>query len=412
MKTKIFLAIMSILATGLITVAQNYIKIDATFFSEALQEDIKIDIYLPPDYFINFDQDYATIYYLHGMGGNENEGNTDAMYYYNFRDTSSLAPAAIFVCMDASCEPYRGSMYLNSELYGPYEDYFMHDVIGFIEENFRAIRDRNFRFITGWSMGGFGASKFCVTFPNQFRGCIPAIGFLSVNDVQMETFKDLCYQEQGTYNLTYTTSHAKILFTVCGGNSPNMDIEPYYIEIPFDTLGNWVDTVLDKWNANDPSRYVKNLPDEHELSWFLIAGKSDHMGMFETYKDFTDSLDHYNIKYDTCYFDGGHEYDLESWIKAIPWIDSLINLSFSTYNVPIYTFNDLELMVYPNPARDFIRIKCLQQVTEVRIFSISGQEVGYYKGETEIELSGMSPGIYILEARTDLGAVREKFIKR
>ena len=58
--------------------AQNYMKLDASFYSEVMDEVKNIDIYLPADYYVNPDQQYATIYYLHGGGGNQNEGTADA----------------------------------------------------------------------------------------------------------------------------------------------------------------------------------------------------------------------------------------------------------------------------------------------------------------------------------------------
>ncbi len=52
--------------------AQNYIKLDTSFYSEALGEVKNIDVYLPADYYANPDQQYAVIYYLHGATENQN----------------------------------------------------------------------------------------------------------------------------------------------------------------------------------------------------------------------------------------------------------------------------------------------------------------------------------------------------
>ena len=51
----------------------QFIKIDASFYSEMLDEVKYIDIYLPADYYVNPEQHYATIYYLHGASGDQNE---------------------------------------------------------------------------------------------------------------------------------------------------------------------------------------------------------------------------------------------------------------------------------------------------------------------------------------------------
>jgi hypothetical protein len=153
MKKLTLIILVGLLCGFVLTInAQNYIKIDASFNSEVLDEVKNIDIFLPADYYLNPEQQYATIYYLHGGGGNQNEGNNRAHLYYNqhAQDTTIESQPAIFVCPDASCEPYIGSMYVNSELYGNYEDYMIQDVIGFVESNFRAMPDKNFRMITGF----------------------------------------------------------------------------------------------------------------------------------------------------------------------------------------------------------------------------------------------------------------------
>lgn len=396
--------------------AQYYIKIDTSFFSDILQEEKNIDVFLPPDYYDNPSLSYPAIYYLHGAGGNENEGNTMASHYYHeyYDNTSQLGPPSIFVCMDGSCQPYRGSCYVNSELYGPYEDYTMQDVIGFVEDNYRVISDRAFRMITGWSMGGFGSSRLSAKYPETFRACIPCIGFLrSASDTLMSTWKELVYEENGSYKPNYNNGvHSRLFITMCGGLSPNLNIPPYFIETPFDTLGNNVDTVIEKWNDFDVSAMVKDLPSTDELSWFLIAGKYDHMACYTTYLEFMDSMDYYGLSYDSVYFDGGHEFNSTSWKKAVPWIDSIFAISVSVLDQHQDDINELSIKLFPNPVHSILHIGETGLLSEVNIYSLSGQKVFSDYNMSSLDVSDLTTGIYILEARTEDGVVREKFIKR
>jgi hypothetical protein len=417
MKTKLLLTLFSIVAISIMSFGQGYIRIDATFFSETLQEEKKIDIFIPGDYYVNLEQEYATIYYLHGAGGNQNEGTLTAMQYYStyYEDTTHTAPPAIFVCMDGSCEPYEGSCYVNSELYGSYEDYTMNDVIGFIESNFRAISDKNFRFITGWSMGGFGSARLSALYPEYFRACIPCIGFLSFCDTLNNHWRRTCYEEQGTYNLSYIGRFGRLYITTCGGISPNINNPPLYVDLPFDTNGVWVDSILAKHQKSAVCNMVKDLPDENELAWFLIAGKYDEMASFPTYQDFMDSLDYYNIKYDTSYFEGEHEYDADSWIKAIHWVDSIMELSFSSLAIPVYELNDRILTIYPNPATDRLTIQSSlnENILEVKVYSQDGKLAIHRKESSRVlDVSFLSQGIYFLDVRTESGVMQGKFIKR
>jgi S-formylglutathione hydrolase FrmB len=403
--------------------AQQFIKVDASFYSPVLDEVKMVDIYLPADYYVNPEQQYACIYYLHGGGGNQNTGNNHAMFYYNFHneDTTISSPPAIFVCPDASCEPFLGSMYVNSELYGNYEDYIMQDIIGFVESNFRAIPHKNFRMITGFSMGGFGSASLSSKYPEKFRACVPMSGGFSKDSI-LENFRTRCYQEHGSYNLTYSGFYTQVLFTFCGGYSPNMDIEPYHIEIPFDTLGNWQDPVINKWSQHEVVRRVKNLPDENELAWFLICGRQDNLAFFPTYNDFTDNLDLYGIGYDTSYFEGGHVFNIESWITAIHWMDSIIEQSYQTLGIPVYRESFGNFNVFPIPAKDQLTLSCQLNkagTARVCIFNMIGQLVetvnlgNQQPGEHHFELNiaDYKPGIYFCRLQIGNEVLTKKIVK-
>jgi S-formylglutathione hydrolase FrmB len=389
--------------------AQPYMRLDASFYSQALDEVRKVDIYLPADYYVNPEQQYAAIYCLHGATGNQNTHATEAMLYYNNHnlDTTISSPAALYICPDGSAEPYLGSCYVNSELYGNYEDYIIRDLIPFIESEFRVVPNKNFRFITGQSMGGFGSTRLSVGYPDMFRGCMPNVGFLSISDVFLETWRSLCYEENdSSYNLSYNAGiNTQLFFTMCGALSPDTTIKPYQVEFIFDTLGNWVDSVLDRWYAEDMSRKVRFLPDENELSWFLMCGLNDYMQTLSTYEIFTDSLDAYGIGYETYYFNGGHEWNALAYTRGLHWMDSIINLSYKTMGIEIVGQTDGKLTVYPNPVTSTVNIIYeLDQPgpVELIIFNHLGQAVITLnqgsqpagRQEVRIDMSGLPKGVY------------------
>ena len=413
-----------LLMGGNVARAQLYMKIQATFASEVLGIEKHVNVYLPSDYYVYPNQDYATVYYLHGGGGNQNEGHTSANLYYamHSQDTTIDSPPAIFVCPDASCAPYLGSMYMNSELYGNYEDYIMQDVIGFVESNFRAKPDKNFRMISGISMGGYGSASLSSKYPEKFRACVPMSGGFS-KDSMLYNFRTRCYQEQGTYNLNYTNGfYTSGFFTLCGGYSPNMDIEPYHIEIPFDTLGNWQDTVLSKWSEHEVIRRVKDLPDENELAWFLICGKQDELAFFPSHREFTDSLDFYGIGYDTSYFEGGHVFNTESWMTAIHWLDSIINYSYLSVGISDYHQATAKINVYPNPVMDrtvvALDIRAKNPV-EICIYNIAGTCLKKWQYQNQqpglkeymLDLKDLTQGIYSCRVQIGNEMITNKIIK-
>lgn len=419
------LVICILMIPGSVLTAQSYMKIDASFYSQALDEVRMIDIYLPGDYYIDSLQDYATIYYLHSLGGNQNEGNQLAMFYYNQHDQNAniISPAAIFVCPDGSSEPYSGSWFTNSVLYGNYEDFIMQDVISFIEDNFRAIKDKNFRFTGGHSMGGMGSSNLCTKFPEHFRACISSSSAMTFWADGLIPWRDLCYQEHGSYNILYNGSYSQALISLCGAVSPNLSIQPLQVELPFDTLGNFVDTVLNKWMAYNYSSRVKDLPDENELSWFLICGINDEMGFYPTYEIFEDSLDAYGIGYDHRYFDGDHQFHIESWLDGLSWMDSIINQAFSSLGMIDLTQSKLKIDVYPNPVKDKLNIifkNTKSSNIKIMLYDMQGREIieiGNHfhqagKHHETYNISNINSGLYFICMQTEKEIITKKLLIR
>jgi S-formylglutathione hydrolase FrmB len=407
--TRILMAGIAIVCTGPFVNAQPYMRLDASFYSQALDAVKKVDIYLPADYYVNTAQQYAAIYSLHGATGNQNSNATEALLYFNnhSQDTTIISPPALFICPDGSCEPFLGSGYSNSELYGNYEDFIIQDLIRFIEDNFRVVPHKNFRFICGTSMGGFGSTRLAVNYPDMFRGCFPNIGFLSIPDVFMENWRALCYEENdSSFKLNYNAGiNTQLFFTMCGAISPDTTIEPYGIEIPFDTLGNWVDSVLDRWYTQDASKKVRFLPDEQELSWFFSCGTNDYMQTLPTYQVFIDSLEAYGIGYDEYYFDGGHEWNAMAFAKGWHWMDSIINLSYQSMGIEIIDKSAGNLSIYPNPVSSVTNITCelirpanvelviYNQMGQVMMSLFEGnQPAGQF--QERYDASGLPAGIY------------------
>ena len=72
--------------------------------------------------------------------------------------------------------------------------------------------------------------------------------------------------------------------------------------------------------------------------------------------------------------------------------------------------NKVAVLVYPNPAQDFINVAANQKITEIRIMNFAGQTL--YKGnENHINISNLPKGIYYLQTITHEGISNIKFIK-
>ena len=75
--------------------------------------------------------------------------------------------------------------------------------------------------------------------------------------------------------------------------------------------------------------------------------------------------------------------------------------------------NELYVSVYPNPAHDFVRVEtmCTLSVQGIDIFTITGQKV-LSSTETEINVSGLEPGIYFIKINIDENNITKRVIIR
>ncbi len=133
--------------------------------SHILGHSVRYCAYLPP----SFDQDksrhYPVLYYLHGLGDNEqsllNSGGWDLV-----SELRSQGKVGDFVIL----APSGGhTFFLNSENGKVrYEDFFLKEFMPQMEKKYRAEGTRATRGITGVSMGGYGALRFAFQYPNDF----------------------------------------------------------------------------------------------------------------------------------------------------------------------------------------------------------------------------------------------------
>ncbi len=117
-------------------------------------------VYLPPDYDEN--KHYPSVYALTGFTGRGRMMLNDNAFTPNFAErmdaliSEGRIKPMIAVLPDCFTH-YGGSQYINSSATGDYEDYLTREIVPFVDENFRTMRDKNARAVMGKSSGGYGA---------------------------------------------------------------------------------------------------------------------------------------------------------------------------------------------------------------------------------------------------------------
>ncbi len=147
---------------------------DRNTTSTVLNQTMKYNIILPNDYYIHTERYYPVLYLFHGMYGDNNswaeDGNVKEIVQ-NAIKNEIVDP--IIVVMPDAFNTFYVDGYQN-EL--RYETYFWDELFPYIEETYRVNASRETCFITGLSMGGFGASYYAFSHPGQFVYCYSMSG--------------------------------------------------------------------------------------------------------------------------------------------------------------------------------------------------------------------------------------------
>jgi enterochelin esterase-like enzyme len=166
----IFAIILSILAgwATALSGGTGQVVEDLSFKSELLSRKVDFAVYLPPDYDIS-QRRYPVVYLLHGFTDDESawiqfgEVNRAA----DIGIASGAVPPLIIVMPDAGV-----TWYINDHRgEESYEEMFVSELIPHIDTTFRTRPDREFRTVSGLSMGGFGSLLLAMRHPELFGSC-------------------------------------------------------------------------------------------------------------------------------------------------------------------------------------------------------------------------------------------------
>jgi S-formylglutathione hydrolase FrmB len=132
---------------------------DASFDSASLGRAMKYRILLPAGYERGVRR-YPVLYLLHGLMGSYIDWDTKTHL------AEYAAPLQLLIVMPDAGD----SWYMNSSAnpQDRFEDYVVKDLIPEIDKTYRTIATRHARAIAGLSMGGYGAMKFALKYPQLF----------------------------------------------------------------------------------------------------------------------------------------------------------------------------------------------------------------------------------------------------
>jgi S-formylglutathione hydrolase FrmB len=229
--------------------------------------DRSVSVYLPPSYDTSKER-YPVIYLLHGIT------DTDQSWLRSWKpnDVWQSLPGVMdhgiaerrfgemIVVMPDTNTKWGGSFYTNSTATGMWEDFLVKELVSYIDSKYRTIPSRESRGIAGHSMGGYGAIKFGMKYPDVFSvvyGINPAVlGWGRDLTIENPSFRFLLTKKPKTRDEAIEGGlYALGIIVVGQAFSPNPANPPLYFDMPF--------AIVDgKLQPAEPAyrRWVENMP--------------------------------------------------------------------------------------------------------------------------------------------------------
>jgi len=241
-----------------------------TFASEALGKEVPYGIYLPEGYYDDQTM-YPVLIFLHGLYNNEREWERRGI---NTIVDELIANKSIQKMIIAIPQG-KNSFYTNAVTgTPPYEDAIVNDFIPFLDQKYRTKNSPRFRAVSGVSMGGFGALKIAMRFPNLFNSASAHSPFL--------LFKPLYEFSEGEINR--------------------------WLRKPFQLVfGNPIDQ--EYWRDHDPIELVDSgRGNIHSLPFYFDCGTEDRFGFHTGAKRLDRVMTKAGIRHTFNLFPGGRSH--------------------------------------------------------------------------------------------------------
>jgi len=291
------------------------VSLEGNLEGEAVDRDVIV--FLPPSYSKDKHRRYPVVYALHGFSIGAEQWTHEIHVPQTIEGAFAQGAKEMIVVLPDSKTAYGGSMYSSSVTTGDFEKFIAHDLVAYIDAHYRTIAGRSSRGLAGHSMGGYGASRIGMKYPDVFgslyimspccmapRPATPPNGVQQPADAEKK-FEDTVAGLKSPADAANLPFFTKAQLATAAAWSPDPKNPPLYFDLPMKD-GVPQPGVLAKWTANAPLAFIDQYVDNLRQYRAIAMDVGDQDGLrFDTQK-LHEILDTYGIKNSFEMYHGTH----------------------------------------------------------------------------------------------------------
>jgi enterochelin esterase-like enzyme len=281
--------------------------------------DRDVILFLPPSYAKAKHRRYPVVYALHGFSIGAEQWTHEIHVPQTIEGAFAQGAQEMIVVLPDSKTAFGGSMYSSSAAVGDFEKFVARDLVAYIDAHYRTIADRQSRGLVGHSMGGYGATRIGMKYPEVFGSlyimspcCLsprpggppPGMDAQKFADAEKKFEAEVAAMKSpaDAADLPFFT---KVQLASAAAWSPDPQNPPLYFDLPVKD-GEPQPKIEAKWTANAPlafiDQYIGNLKQYHAIA--IDVGDEDGL-RFDT-EHLHKALDSYGIRNSFEMYHGTH----------------------------------------------------------------------------------------------------------
>jgi len=248
-------------------VSVEHIKVHGKSLEGSLEGDSAdrdVFVFLPPSYGKEKSRRYPVVYALHGYSIGAEQWTHEIHVPQTIEGAFANGAKEFIVVLPDSKTVHNGSMYSSSVTTGNFEQFIAHDLVAYIDSNYRTIPNRESRGLVGHSMGGYGATRIGMKHAHVF-GALYIMSPCCLSPRPAPTSPELVKALEAVKTPADSAGlpfMARATLATAAAWSPNPQNPPLYFDLPIKD-GEARPEILAKWWANAPlafiDQYIGNL---------------------------------------------------------------------------------------------------------------------------------------------------------